>query len=42
MVVKSEIGQKREFNHVIINDNLDVAFKNLENIILKEINGIKK
>ena len=40
-VVKSELQQKQEFNYVIVNDNLDTAFKNLENIILKEIDGIK-
>ena len=40
-VVKTELHQKKEFNYVMVNDNLDTAFKNLENIILKEIDGIK-
>jgi len=40
-VVKGELQQKQEFNYVMVNDNLDTAFKNLENIILKEIDGIK-
>jgi len=37
-VVKSESEQKKEFNYTIVNDKLDTALKNLESIVLKEIN----
>jgi len=40
-VVKTELHQKKEFNYVMVNDNLDTALQNLETIILKEIDGIK-
>ena len=33
-IVKSELEQKKEFNHLIVNDNLDTALKNLEAVIL--------
>jgi len=38
--VKRELEQKNEFNYIIVNDNLDIALKNLETIILKEIDGL--
>ena len=38
-IVKSEIEKKHEFNHVMVNDNLEEAYNTLENIILKEINS---
>ena len=40
-IVKSELEQKKKFNYTVVNDNLDIAFNNLENIILKEINKVK-
>lgn len=36
-VVKSEREQKQKFNYIMVNDNLDNALKNLEDIVLKEI-----
>ena len=41
-VVKTELEQKNEFNYTIINDNLDIALNNLENIVLNEIKKMKK
>ncbi len=35
--VKKELKQKHIFNYILINDNLDKAFQDLEKIILKEI-----
>jgi len=40
-VVKGELQQKKEFNYVMVNDNLDTAFKKLEDIVLKEISTEK-
>ncbi|MEI8388741.1 MAG: guanylate kinase [bacterium] len=40
-IVKSELEQKKKFNYTVVNDNLDIAFNNLETIILKEINKVK-
>lgn len=36
-IVKTELEQKKEFNYIIVNDNLDTALKNLETIITSEI-----
>ena len=40
-IVKSELEQKKKFNYTVVNDNLDIAFNNLETIILQEINKVK-
>lgn len=39
-IVQSEFEKKQKFNHVIVNDNLDNSYKNLESIILKEIHRV--
>lgn len=37
-IVKSEIEEKNRFDYCITNDDLDKAFKQLENIIINQIN----
>ena len=41
-IVKGELEKKHEFNYTIVNDNIDSAFKNIENIVLKELNKVHK
>jgi guanylate kinase len=41
-IVKSELEKKHEFNYVVLNDNIGSAYKNIENIILKELNKVNK
>lgn len=36
--VKNELAKKNEFDHIMINDNLDTALKTLEYIVATEIN----
>jgi len=38
-IVKTELEKKGLFNYIIVNDDLDVAYKNIESTILKEISG---
>jgi len=38
--VKRELEQKKEFNYIVVNDNLDIALENLKAILLKEIGGL--
>ncbi len=37
-IVKSEIGKKHLFDYSIVNDDLELAFSELENIIMNQIN----
>ena len=37
-IVKSEIEKKEEFNYCIVNDSLDRAFFELQNVVAKEMN----
>lgn len=37
-IVKSELEKKHEFNHIMVNDNLNNALDTLERIVMKEIN----
>jgi len=38
-IVKTELDKKNLFRHVIVNDDLDTAYINIESTILKEISG---
>ncbi len=41
-IVKSELKHKHDFNYCVLNDDLDEAFKTLEKIVFKELEGVKK